>query len=307
MMTIRNMKADDWAEVSRLDTLAFNYYLKKTGHEGRIHQRSQANLMASMALYPDGCFVAETDKMVGYIFSRVWGKLGWIGTFGVNPDCHGQGIGQKLLLRTIECLEQVGCTTIGLETMSDSLYNVGFYTKIGFTPTYPTLYLSKPSKSITSIPSFSLLSEVNEQEAFACITSLSHTGNKRVDYAVEAQNAEKYGWGDTLLFGWPQPYGFAVIRTISTLQGSFQSICRVICAVLEPKSRYQLGEVLELLQNYAHEKKASQVTLAVNAINGEALQEVIRNGFRVDWIMLRMIYRGEYLCPEGIEMSRWAM
>jgi ribosomal protein S18 acetylase RimI-like enzyme len=307
MLSIRNMKADDWEEVSRLDILAFNYHLKKTGRETRIHHRTQANLMASMALYPDGCFVAETDKMVGYIFSRVWGKLGWIGTFGVNPDCHGRGIGQKLLIRTIERLEQAGCTTIGLETMPDSPYNVGFYTKMGFTPTYPTLHLSKTSKSITSTPSFGLLSEVNGQEAFACITSLSHTGSKQVDYVVEAHNAEKYGWGDTLLFGWPQPYGFAVIRTISTLQGSSQPICGVICAVLEPKSRNRLSEVLELLQSYAYEKKASQITLPVNAIDSGALQEVIRSGFQVDRIRLRMIYQGEYLCPEGIEMSRWTM
>lgn len=307
MLSIRNMKADDWEEVSRLDVLAFNHYLKKTGREIRIHHRTQANLIASMALYPDGCFVAETDRMVGYIFSRVWGKLGWIGTFGVNPDDHGQGVGQKLLIRTIECLEQAGCTTIGLETMPDSLYNVGFYTKFGFSPSYPTLYLSKPSEYIPTKLSYSSLREVNEQEAFAWISTLSRTVNKDLDLVVEAQNAAKYGWGDTLMFGWPKPYGFAVIRTTSALQGMAQPICGVICAVLEPESRTRLREFLKLLLGYAYEKEASQISLPANAIDRVTLDEVIGNGFLVGGIMLRMIYRGAYSCPAGIEMSRWAM
>jgi len=307
MLSIRNMKAGDWEEVSRLDTLAFNHYLKKIGQEPRIHQRTQANLIASMALYPEGCFVAETDRMVGYIFSRCWGKLGWIGTFGVNPDDHGRGIGHKLLVRTVECLGKAGCETIGLETMPDSLYNVGFYTKFGFSPSYPTIYLSKPSESIPSTASYSSLRELNHQEAFSWITALSRTANNQLDLVAEAQNAANYGWGDTLMFGWPQPYGFAVIRTTSTLQGMAQPICGVICAVLEPGSRTRLSEVLGFLQNYAFEQKASLINLPLNAIDHGALQEVIKNGFQVCGVMLRMIYRGEYLCPAGIVLSRWVM
>jgi GNAT superfamily N-acetyltransferase len=65
-------------------------------------------------------------------FFRVWGKLGWIGTFGVDPDCHGLGIGKKLLTHAIESLENAGCTTIRLETMPDSPNNVGLYARSGF-------------------------------------------------------------------------------------------------------------------------------------------------------------------------------
>jgi ribosomal protein S18 acetylase RimI-like enzyme len=307
MLTIRNMNIDDWEEVSQIDTRAFNAYLQLTGHEPNIHHRSQANLTASLALHPDGCFVAETDKMVGYIFSRAWGKLGWIGTFGIDPDYHGQGIGHKLIIRAIKSLEKAGCTTIGLETMPDSLYNVGFYTKLGFNPTYPTLYFTKAPEASTATISFNVLNEVNEQEAFSCITSLSKKANQYIDYVVEAQNAKLYGWGDTLLFGWPQPYGFAVVRTVSTRQGASQPICAVMCALLEPKKRNQLGKVLQLLISYAYEKKASQISLPVNAIDSEALQAVIKSGFRVGGIMLRFIYQGEYSRPKGIDLSRWAM
>lgn len=301
------MKEDDWEEVARLDTQAFNSYFQRTGRETRIHHRTQANLIASFALHPKGCFVAQEDKLVGYIFSRIWGRLGWIGTFGVDPDYHNQGIGKKLLIQAIESLKDAGCATIGLETMPDSSYNVGLYTKLGFNPSYPTLYLSKPPSPGVSIPSISLFSKVNEEKAITSVTSLSQAANHRVDYSVEAMNAKEYGWGDTLLFGWPQPYGFAIVRTSSILQGSSQSNCEIICAAIEPNSRNQLGEVLDSLQSFAYKNAANQITLPINAIDNKILQETITNGFQIKGIMLRMIYRGEQICPEGIDMARWAM
>jgi ribosomal protein S18 acetylase RimI-like enzyme len=301
------MKADDWEEVSKLDTLAFNAYFQKTGRETRIHHRTQANLTASLALHPKGCFVAKKDKLVGYILSRIWGKLGWIGTFGVDPDFHSQGIGKRLLTQAVESLKESGCAIIGLETMPDSPYNVGLYAKSGFSPSYPTLYLTKPSKSIVSVPSFKLFSKVNEQTAAAFISSLSQSVNPMVDYVVEVKNAKEYSWGDTLLFGWPEPYGFSLVRSVSILQGSPQPICSIICLVLHPKARRHLVEVLKLLQSYAYKNQASQIILPVNAIDSEVLQVAVTNGFYINGLMLRMIYQGKYLSPKGIDMARWAM
>ncbi len=307
MLIIRPMSPDDWENISQVDTLAFNSDNQKTGREAPRHHRTQANLRAGLAMNPPGCFVATNDTLVGYIFSRFWGRLGWVGVFGISPDYQGQDIGQKLLMMAINSLEKSGCTTIGLETRSDSPYNAGFYTRFGFNPTYPTLSLTKPATSNSSTLPFGLLSKLEEREAFSCITSLSQAVSQKLDYAMEARNANEYGWGDTLLFDWPQPWGFAIIRTIDSRGESSQPICEVISAALEPKARNRLGEVLQLLLSYAYEKKASQITLPVNAIDNEALQEVIANGFRVSRVMLRMIYRGGYTCPEGIDMSRWAM
>lgn len=307
MLIIRLMCLDDWENISQVDTLAFHSYNPKTGREVLMHHRTQANLRAGLAMNPSGCFVATNDTLAGYIFSRFWGKLGWVGVFGINPDYQGQDIGQKLLMLAINSLEKSGCTTIGLETMPDDPYNAGFYTRFGFNPTYPTLSLTKPATSISSTLPFGLLSKLEEREAFSCITSLSQSVSQKLDYTKEAQNAKEYGWGDTLLFDWPQPWGFAIIRTIASRGESSQPICEVTSATLEPKARNRLGEVLQLLQSYAYEKKASQITLAVNAIDSEALQVVIANGFRVSRVMLRMIYGGEYTRPEGIDMSRWAM
>ncbi|MBN1427511.1 MAG: GNAT family N-acetyltransferase [Anaerolineae bacterium] len=306
MFNIRPMSPDDWEMVSHLDALAFRAYYEKTGREIPV-RRTRANIHASLAMNPSGCFVAEDDTVVGYVFSRFWGQAGWIGTFGVDPDHHGKGTGQKLLMEVIGGLKKAGCTTIGLETMPDSPHNVGLYTRIGFNPSYPTLYLTNSPAALSSTLPFTLFDQVEEREGLSHITALSRAASRDLDYTMEARNAKDYGWGDTLLVGWPQPWAFAIIRTVSSREGASDPICEVTSLVVEPGSRERLGEVLQLLQPYAQQKQVGQITLPVNAIDSSALQEAMKNGFRVGRVLLRLVYQGECIRPEGIVMSRWIM
>ena len=306
-LSIRNMQAADWEAVSRLDTLAFNSYYQKTGRELLSQQRTRANLTSSLAIFPDGCFVAIDTQPVGFIFSRVVGKLGWIGTFGIDPDYHGQGLGQQLIKRAVASLEQAGCVTIGLETMPDSPYNVGLYTHLGFMPVYPTLYMTKATTPAASSLPFDLLSNIDEAQALISITALSQAVNPQLDYRVEAQNAKTHGWGDTLLFGWPAPWGFAIIRTSAIRGDDSLAVCEIVAAVLAPQARNRLGEALESIQAYAYEQNASQIGLPINTLDSRALQTATLHGFRVGRVLLRLIYRGELPRTEGLDLSRWAM
>jgi GNAT superfamily N-acetyltransferase len=301
------MQVGDWEAVSRLDRLAFNSYYQKTGRELLSQQRTRANLAASLAIFPDGCFVAIDAEPVGFIFSRVVGRLGWIGTFGLDPHYHGQGLGQQLIKRAIASLELAGCATIGLETMPDSPYNVGLYTHLGFMPVYPTLYMTKATTPAASSLPFGLLSKLDEPQALANITTLSQSVNPQLDYRVEAQNARTYGWGDTLLFGWPAPWGFAIIRTSAIRGDDSPAVCEIVAAILAPQARNKLGEALEIIQMYAGEHTASQIGLPVNTLDSRALQTASAHGYRVGRVLLRLIYRGQLPRCEGIDLSRWAM
>jgi ribosomal protein S18 acetylase RimI-like enzyme len=301
------MQADDWEAVSRLDRLAFNSYYQKTGREPVSQQRTRANLSASLAIFPDGCFVAIDTQPVGFIFSRAVGRLGWIGTFGLDPNYHGQGLGQQLIKRAIASLERAGCVTIGLETMPDSPYNVGLYTHLGFMPVYPTLYMTKATTPAASGLQFDLLSKLDEPQALASITALSQSINPQLDYRVEAQNAKTYGWGNTLLFGWPQPWGFAILRTSAIRGNDSPAVCEIVAAVFTPQARNKLGEALESIQAFACEHQAGQIGLPVNTLDSRALQIATAHGYRVGRVLLRLIYRGELPRSEGIDLSRWAM
>jgi ribosomal protein S18 acetylase RimI-like enzyme len=306
MSIIREMEINDWERVSELDLRAFNSYYQKTGRALLGAGRTRTNIQAALAMNPEGCFVAEDGgRLAGYIFSRAWGKLGWIGTFGVDPDGHGQGIGQKLLAAAVNQLKGMGCGTIGLETMPDSPYNVGLYARCGFNPVYSTLYLTKPPSAVSSGLPFHVLSQVEERDGLAHITALSQAVNPELDYAREAKNGQEYGWGDTLLIGWPQPWAFAILRTVVLRGEAAQAVCEVTCVVIEPGARQRLGEVLGLIENYAGQKQANQITLPVNSVDADALQVVLANGFRVGRVNLRMICQGEYPRRAGIDLSRW--
>jgi ribosomal protein S18 acetylase RimI-like enzyme len=307
METIRLMQPDDWEKVAQLDTLAFNSYNQQTGKPLSSSQRSRNNLHACLAMNPNGCFVAETDRVCGFIFSRSWGKLGWVGTFAVDPELHGGGTGKELLAAAVHGLEAAGCTTIGLETMPDSPSNVGLYTRFGFNPSYPTLYMTQtPTSFQTSLP-VSLLSELEEKDALQYVTALSLATSQGLDFAPEAHNVRRFGWGETPLFGWPQPWGFAIIRTEPMRLGEAQPVCQVVSLVIVPEERHRLGEVLQFIRHYAGEVNAGEVSLPANAIDPDALHMVLENGFRVSRVNLRMIYLKERDRPVGIDLSRWIM
>ena len=307
-MTTRNMLEDDWEQVSHLDTRAFNVYFQKTGSELLTTHRTRQNLCANLAMNPTGCFVsADSESLNGYIFSRAWGKIGWFGTFGLDPAVHGQGLGQQLLRLAVDNLQQAGCTTIGLETMSDAPSNIGLYTGFGFNPLHPTLILTQPAAAAPVALPCAPLSQLNEGQALPLISSISQSARPELDCAREAHNAREFGWGETLLLGWPQPWGFAIIRTIAIRGTNPAPVCEVCALALQPAARGRLDEVLQLLRNYAFEKQVSQLVLPVNTVDSAALQVVISHGFRVDRAVLRFVYGGSYPPPAGLEFCRWAM
>lgn len=109
MVSIRNVSEKDYAAVNAIGTAGYprNYY------EG------DASFESKMSGYPDGCFVADLDGIIGYVisFPYVLGQpfpLGEIYSPVENPDCYyihdlcvmkefrGRGIAKKLAERILE-------------------------------------------------------------------------------------------------------------------------------------------------------------------------------------------------------------
>ena len=307
MVSIRRMIAADTDAISQLDALAFTAYLRQKGHSGPVPTRTRGNVLACLNLNPGGCFVAEADAPIGYIFTRVLGATGWIGTFGVHPDCQGRGIGRLLLTAAVEGLQGAGCTTIGLETMADSPYNVGFYSRFGFLLTLPTVLLAKETGPFATVPPFTVLSQLENEEALSAVTQISQAACPGLDYAPEVSNARAYAWGETLLFGGPQPWAFAVVRTTPKGEGAVESVADVSALVVRSKAGERLIAALQAVEIFAHSRGFGQVSLAVNTADGEALQQALGYGFRVRNIALRMVLDGKYTLPAGRVLSKWLM
>lgn len=132
---IRKMKFEDIEAIKEIDKKCFKIDSTRTteGIKGYIEKSDFSSI------------VYEIDnKVVGYNFIHIWGAFAWFGPLGVNPEYQSQGIGKKLIEHTIKILkEEYKVTTIGLNTMPESAYNVGFYIRLGFTPLKLSLNLKK--------------------------------------------------------------------------------------------------------------------------------------------------------------------
>ncbi|MCP3968145.1 MAG: GNAT family N-acetyltransferase [Lentisphaerae bacterium] len=307
MVKIQNMKSSDWKEVSRLNTLAFNTYNQNIGSEPSVSYRSRANIEACLAMFPDGCFVAKENHLLGYIFSRYWGKHGWIGTFGVTPESQGKGVGKQLIQCAIESINKHKCESIGLETMPDSSYNVGMYAKLGFCPVSSTLILEKPTNFSVIPVSYEKLSLLPKEEALSAVYQLSHIAWNGLDYTLEVKNANEYKWGETLLCGWPQPWAIAIIRTFPVIEGVFKPICEVNAVVIHPNKSHLFPTVLQAIETFAKTQNISKISLPINSIYWAELQEALKYGFRVSRAMQRMILKQSNSYPLGIDLSKWLM
>jgi GNAT superfamily N-acetyltransferase len=301
------MTPTDVEVVSQLDVQAFKAYARQRGYDGPVHPRTHRNVLACLNLNPAGCYVAATDKLVGYVFSRILGTTGWIGTFGVHPDIQGQGIGRSLLAAAVEHLQAANCATVGLETMSDSPYNVGFYSRFGFLCTFPTVLLDKETESVAVASPYAVLGQLENEEAMSAITRISQAACSRLDYAPEAGNAEKYEWGETVLLGWPRPWAFAIVRTTPKREGLVASAAGISVLVIASKAGESLAEALRTVEDFAHSRGLERVSLAVNTADGEALQQALSYGYRVRAVVLRMVFDGEYTPPAGRVLSAWLM
>ena len=132
---IRNMEFKDIEEIKEIDKLCFKTDTKRSteGIRGYIEKSNNSSI------------VYEIDnKVVGYNFINIWGSFAWFGPLGVDPKYQGEGIGKALINHTIKILkEDYKVSTIGLNTMPESQYNIGFYMSLGFTPLKLSLNLKK--------------------------------------------------------------------------------------------------------------------------------------------------------------------
>jgi GNAT superfamily N-acetyltransferase len=84
---------------------------------------------------PAGCFVAEVEgRVMGTAAIIVYeGRFAWIGMVLVDPVTRGQGIGTKLLEKTIEYLDACGIPSMKLDATPQGK---PIYEKLGFVSEY---------------------------------------------------------------------------------------------------------------------------------------------------------------------------
>jgi GNAT superfamily N-acetyltransferase len=102
--------------------------------EGAGWNQTRADWQRFLNLEPNGCFVAELDRMsVGTTTTCIFGPVGWIAMVLVDARLRGRGMGSTLMRHALQYLDEQGVRTARLDATP---LGQPVYEKLGFLPDY---------------------------------------------------------------------------------------------------------------------------------------------------------------------------
>lgn len=316
--SIRRMGEEDADAVRDVEAEAFYAWAQGLGQvDPRRYRRTRANVLACWEKDPLGCFVAEEeDQVVGFILSRTWGGAGWLGTFAVLPAYQGRGIGKALIAAGLDYLRKEPHRVIGLETMPDSPYNLGLYLRLGFEARPPTMLLGKAlGEPAAEGPRLSHWPEADGATQRRWLSELGHASGQilpGLDFGKEVVSMAQRGVGETLVLTRAgRAVGLSVVRLASKIEDWGAEDAAVRLLALHPKVTDEdtLHLLLRATEALARSHGKKMLHLALNAGHAWALEQVLRWGYRVERMAVRMVLRGTDNGPRRdgfVDCSRWA-
>jgi len=317
-ITIRLMAPRDADAVRRVEAAAFGAWLNRArGRDEELPWRTRTNVLALREKDPDGCFVAERDgRVVGLIFSRTWGSVGWFGTFAVLPEYQGQGVGKQLIAASLDYLGRRPDRMIGLETMPQSSGNLGLYLKRGFQPLFLTIHMYKdlgPSTQCdVALPSWSRADDENRARWLAELREATDRIRPGLDYSKEIISTSKHRLGDTLILtDHGRAVGACTVALVGIREGPHEEQAPAYPVVLDPA--HANGDAFQTLlgagEALARAHGKQKLMIPVNARHTWALEQVLLFGYRVKRALVRMVMPGTDAAPrtdKHVDLSRWA-
>jgi ribosomal protein S18 acetylase RimI-like enzyme len=320
MTMIRRMREEDVDAVRRVDAVAFGDWERQArGVVISMQPRTRTNVLACREKDPDGCFVAEEGgRLVGLVFSRTWGRVGWVGTFAVLPAWQRRGIGKRLLTASLEYLRgAMPCgSMIGLETMPESAYNLGLYLRQGFQARLPTFLLSRELEELPGRPAepahWSGASAETQTQWLADLQEATGQIEAGLDYRKEITSTARHGLGETLvLMQGTRAIGLSNLWLVSAQENGAEEVATIQVLALHPA--HSNGETFQALldasANLARMHGKEMLSVAVNARYAWALERLLAWGYRVKRTVVRMVLGGVDWGPavDGlVDLCRWA-
>lgn len=291
---IRKMELKDIEQIQEIDKLCF-----KSDYE-RISEGIRGYIEAS----DNSCIVYEEDnKVVGFNFLHIWGSFAWFGAFGVHPKYQGKGIGKEIINYTIKILkEDYKVSTIGLNTMPESQYNVGFYMNIGFTPLKLTLSLKKQISygdgfEIRDINKYSINEiDINDEKNYLklknVLNSISNNIISNLDLSAEFHLIRNENFGGVFTMEAQEGIcGIAIYHTKSIRNDKMKNL-HIKLAIIKDCIDYKeaVDCIVEFCVKYACNIKYESISIDCNTYNAEICKYLmLEHNFKIQKNMIIMI------------------
>jgi GNAT superfamily N-acetyltransferase len=259
---------------------------------------------------PTAAFVAEIDGVVvGSSFAARWGSVGFFGPLTVHPDYWDRGVGQRLLVPTLACLDHWGVTHAGLFTFPHSTKHVGLYQRYGFWPRFLTALLATPVDRPATVPDWSLFSTADRTSTLAACRDVTDAVYLGLDLEREILAVSDQGLGDTVLL-WTRGRldGLAVCHCGPGTEAG-TDICYVKFGAVRPgpDAAATFEHLLDACLLFAAERGLPRLVAGVNLARHDAYQRLLARGFRalMQGVTMHRQNQPGYSHPDAYVLDDW--
>jgi GNAT superfamily N-acetyltransferase len=304
-------RLDDIGDLNQVFSDAFTERYRRDGMVGvRVPFLNPAVWRYAIEDADAGALLWRDDRGHIAAFNMVHrsGTEGWMGPLAVRTEYQGTGLGKEIVSRGIEWLKQNSAAVIGLETMPRTMDNIGFYSRLGFTPGRLTLTTTLDA-ALADRPA-SLLARRSAQEketTFAECKALLERLAPGYDYTREIQLTDELSLGDTVILRGDDGAleGFALAHTVPLVEGRAREELRVLKLVLRTEELF--GDMARSLCDFARRSGTRRVALRVQGEYQATYRRLVQMGARVRWTDLRMAltHFEEQRPKKALVLSNW--
>lgn len=320
MTRIVRMTADRFDDMNRVDIEAWSDWATKKFGQAIVFPTKKPVYGTYLDGDPEGGFIAVDDQEVpvGYIFTRTFGKVGFFGPFGVVPKHQATHTGKALIQATVDYMERSGCTTIGLETMPETAYNIGLYCKMGFKLFTLTLRLHKQLQGGASeLPANVEVIARPDDRLLQQVRAISLSLEEGLDLSKEVGLLNKYPIGTCLTYRKKdEVVGFALCYAFPDTVGLYppsdpQNVrIRMLGMHAERCDQNDLRSFMAACEAYTRSLGRSTVTVPIYAGYDTSLHTLFSLGYRVHDgypSLIKLVQRDFRVPhPEAVCLYEWA-
>jgi GNAT superfamily N-acetyltransferase len=310
-INVRPLVRADLPEAHRIVRLAFETFLgfpespRFTGDAAYVWSRWGAS--------PDSAFAAEVDGVLaGSNFATRWGSFGFFGPLSLDPRFWNRGLASVLIEPVMEAFDAWGVTHTGLFTFAESPKHIGLYQKFGFRPRALTLILGRNvDPSDRSSVTWTRYSELDPHErslALRMSRELTDGIYPGLDVTPEILSIEAQSLGNTILVTESDLEAFAACHAGAGSEAG-TGVCYVKfgAAAAGGESARLFRRLLEAIADFAARAGLARIEAGVSAARGQAYEEMLRAGYRVERTGVAMHRPNEpgFSRPDAFVIDDW--
>jgi GNAT superfamily N-acetyltransferase len=305
---------DEIPALNRLFSDAFTDRYRRDGLAGmRVPPLNPAVWIYALRDAADGAMVWRDDQgePVAFNIAHQSGAEGWMGPLAVKPEFQGLGLGRTIVEAAVARLLSAGVTTLGLETMPRTVENVGFYSRLGFSPGCLTITvgrdLGRKRRTAEVGRRLSAVSEAERAQLVAGCRAATDAIAPGFDFSREIELTHLLDLGDTVVLEREgRVVGFGLFHAAPLAEARAADEIRLLKLVAG--SPEDFAAILGAVEASARREALGRVAVRCESRFSGIYRLLVERGYEVRWTDLRMTRDGygEPVLPEGATLfSNW--